>query len=64
MEKVIELTDEQSRLFGLVQARDQILLVAVGDGEGAPEGEVRGEVVRGRRGPGGRGGEGGGGGGG
>ncbi len=31
MEKVIELTDEQSRLFGLVQARDQILLVAVGD---------------------------------
>lgn len=31
MEKVIELTDEQSRLFGLLQARDQILLVAVGD---------------------------------
>src|ERR1700733_14073636 len=31
MEKVIELTDEQSRLFGLVQAKDQILLVAVGD---------------------------------
>jgi hypothetical protein len=31
MEKVIELTDEQSRLFGLVQASDQILLVAVGD---------------------------------
>ncbi len=31
MEKVIELTDEQSRLFGLVQARDEILLVAVGD---------------------------------
>jgi hypothetical protein len=31
MEKVIELTDEQTRLFGLVQARDQILLVAVGD---------------------------------
>jgi len=31
MEKVVELTDEQSRLFGLVQARDQILLVAVGD---------------------------------
>jgi hypothetical protein len=31
MEKVIELTDEQSRLFGLVQARDQIVLVAVGD---------------------------------
>jgi hypothetical protein len=31
MEKVIELTDEQSRLFGLVTARDQILLVAVGD---------------------------------
>lgn len=31
IEKVIELTDEQSRLFGLVQAKDQILLVAVGD---------------------------------
>jgi hypothetical protein len=31
MEKVIELTDEQSRLFGLLEARDQILLVAVGD---------------------------------
>jgi Protein of unknown function (DUF4230) len=31
MEKVIELTDEQSRLFGLVTAKDQILLVAVGD---------------------------------
>jgi hypothetical protein len=31
MEKVIELTDEQSRLFGLVEARDEILLVAVGD---------------------------------
>jgi hypothetical protein len=31
MEKVVELTDEQSRLFGLVQAKDQILLVAVGD---------------------------------
>ncbi len=31
MEKVVELTDEQSRLFGLVQARDEILLVAVGD---------------------------------
>ena len=31
MEKVIELTDEQSHLFGLVQAKDQILLVAVGD---------------------------------
>jgi hypothetical protein len=31
MEKIVELTDEQSRLFGLVQARDQILLVAIGD---------------------------------
>jgi hypothetical protein len=31
IEKVIELTDEQSRLFGLVQAKDAILLVAVGD---------------------------------
>jgi hypothetical protein len=31
VEKVIELTDDQSRLFGLVQAKDAILLVAVGD---------------------------------
>ncbi len=31
MEKVVELTDEQSTVFGLVQAKDQILLVAVGD---------------------------------
>ena len=31
VEKVIELTDEQSRVFGLVQAKDAILLVAVGD---------------------------------
>jgi hypothetical protein len=31
MEKVIELTDQQSRLFGLVAAKDGILLVAVGD---------------------------------
>ena len=31
MEKIVELTDEQSRLFGLVQAKDEILLVAVGD---------------------------------
>lgn len=31
MEKVVELTDEQSRFFGLVQAKDQILLVVVGD---------------------------------
>jgi hypothetical protein len=31
MEKVIELTDAQSRFFGLVTAKDQILLVAVGD---------------------------------
>jgi hypothetical protein len=31
VEKVIELTDEQSQLFGLMQAKDQILLVAVGD---------------------------------
>ena len=29
--KVIELTDEQSRLFGLVEAKDAILLVAEGD---------------------------------
>jgi hypothetical protein len=31
VEKVIELTDAQSRLFGLVEAKDAILLVAVGD---------------------------------
>jgi hypothetical protein len=31
MEKVVELTDRQSRLFGLVEAKDAILLVAVGD---------------------------------
>jgi hypothetical protein len=31
MEKVIELTDAQSRFFGLVTAKDEILLVAVGD---------------------------------
>jgi hypothetical protein len=30
IEKVIDLTDSQSRLFGLVQATDAILLVAVG----------------------------------
>jgi hypothetical protein len=31
VEKVVELTDEQSRVFGLLQAKDVILLVAVGD---------------------------------
>jgi hypothetical protein len=31
MEKVIELTDTQSRIFGLVQAKDALLLVAVAD---------------------------------
>lgn len=31
VEKVIELTDAQSKLFGLVEAKDAILLVAVGD---------------------------------
>ena len=31
MERVIEMTDEQSKLFGLVRARDTLLLVAVGD---------------------------------
>jgi hypothetical protein len=31
VEKVIELTDSQSKLFGLLQAKDAILLVAVGD---------------------------------
>jgi hypothetical protein len=30
VEKVIDLTDRQSRLFGLIQATDAILLVAVG----------------------------------
>lgn len=31
MERVVEVQDRQSRLFGLVQADDEILLVAVGD---------------------------------
>ncbi len=31
VEKVIELTDAQQRLFGLLDAKDAILLVAVGD---------------------------------
>lgn len=31
IEKVVEATDEQSRLWGLVQAKDVLLLVAVGD---------------------------------
>lgn len=31
LERVVDLTDHQSQLFGLVQAKDAILLVAVGD---------------------------------
>jgi len=31
VEKVVDLTDAQSKLFGLVEAKDAILLVAVGD---------------------------------
>jgi hypothetical protein len=31
IEKVVELSDEQTRIFGLVRAKDAILLVAVGD---------------------------------
>jgi hypothetical protein len=31
LERVIELADEQSRLFGLLRAKDALLLVAVGD---------------------------------
>lgn len=31
MERVIELSDQQTKLFGLVEAKDAILLVAVGD---------------------------------
>ncbi len=31
MERVVELSDDQTRLFGLVKAKDAILLVAVGD---------------------------------
>src|SRR5437867_973812 len=31
MEKVVDLTDKQSRLFGLIDATDAILLVAAGD---------------------------------
>ncbi|MGH3745388.1 MAG: hypothetical protein ACRDTP_11060, partial [Mycobacteriales bacterium] len=30
IEKVVEVTDAQSRLWGLVQAKDALLLVAVG----------------------------------
>ena len=31
MERVVELSDEQTHLFGLVQSKDALLLVAVGD---------------------------------
>ncbi len=31
MERVVELNDEQTHLFGLIQARDAMLLVAAGD---------------------------------
>jgi hypothetical protein len=31
MEKVVELTDEQLHFFGLVKAKDEILLIAVGE---------------------------------
>lgn len=31
MERIIDLTEHQQHLFGLIQANDQILLVAVGD---------------------------------
>jgi hypothetical protein len=31
MERVVEMTDRQSRLFGLIDAKDAVLLVAVGD---------------------------------
>jgi hypothetical protein len=31
LERVVDLTDHQTQLFGLVQAKDAILLVAVGD---------------------------------
>src|SRR5262245_38940949 len=31
MEKVIEIADHQKSMFGLVEAKDQLLLVAVGD---------------------------------
>ena len=31
MERVVELNDEQTHLFGLIQARDALLLVAAGD---------------------------------
>src|SRR6266487_3513679 len=31
MEKVIDLTDKQSRLFGLIDTSDAILLIAAGD---------------------------------
>jgi hypothetical protein len=31
LERVVDLTDQQTQLFGLIKARDAILLVAVGD---------------------------------
>jgi hypothetical protein len=47
VEKVIEATDEQSRLWGMVQAKDALLLVAVGDVvAGVDLGKVRDENVR------------------
>ncbi len=47
MERVIELTDEQTHLFGLVKAKDALLLVAAGDvTAGIDLDELRDEDVR------------------
>jgi hypothetical protein len=47
MERVIELTDEQTHLFGLVGANDRILLVAAGDvSAGVDLAKVRPQDVR------------------
>ncbi len=47
VEKVVEATDAQSRLWGLYKAKDALLLVAVGDVvAGVDLGKVRDEDVR------------------
>jgi hypothetical protein len=46
VEKVVEASDEQSHMWGLVQAKDSVLLVAVGDVvAGVDLGKVRDEDV-------------------
>src|SRR5579863_9431910 len=47
VEKVVEASEEQSRLWGMVQAKDAVLLVAVGDVfAGVDLAKVRDEDVR------------------